>query len=55
MSIHERSLMMAAKAKELQSFFDNQAWIYADKIDEDRVLKARFLLTWKQSVLQKKS
>ena len=48
MSINERAQMMGAKSKELQSFFDNQAWIYADKIDENRVLEARFLLTWKQ-------
>ena len=48
MNIHQRSAMMAAKSKELKSFFENEAWVDTDQIDENRLLKARFVLTWKQ-------
>ena len=48
MSINERSEMMGAKSRELQSFFDNNVWVYTDKVIPERTMKARFVLTWKQ-------
>ena len=48
MGMKERSAMSTAKSDELQSFFDNQVWLHTKTIDEDRTLKARFVLTWKQ-------
>ena len=43
MRINERSEMMGAKYKELQSFFDNSVWIYTDKMIPERTMKARFV------------
>ena len=57
-SINERHLTLAdrltfikAKQKELQSFFDNQAWEFAseDSAPSGRIMTARFLLHWKKN------
>ena len=50
MSLDDRLSFMEAKKKELESFFQNQVWLFddADNAPADRVLKARFILTWKK-------
>ena len=45
MSINERSETMGAKSRELQSFLDNNVWVYTDKVIPERTMKARFVLT----------
>ena len=49
MSLDDRLSFMEAK-KKLESFFQNQVWLFddADNAPADRVLKARFILTWKK-------
>ena len=44
MTPHERAAFKAAKMKELQSFFENDVWAFAEDADPTRSLKARFLL-----------
>ena len=50
MSLDDRLSFMEAKKKELESFFQNQVWLFddADNAPADRVLKARVILTWKK-------
>eukprot|EP00435_Cladocopium_sp_Y103_P067059 s369_g29.t1 len=50
MSLDDRLAFMDAKKKELESFFQNQVWLFddAENAPADRVLKARFILTWKK-------
>ena len=48
MTPSERAQFMAAKRKELQSFFDNRAWKVATHKDPTRTLRARFLLRWRE-------
>ena len=48
LTVDERAKMMAAKVKELKSFFENQVWIFTDNHDPDRTMKARFVLTWRK-------
>ena len=50
MSLADRLSFMEAKKKELESFFENQVWLFDDAANApaDRVLKARFILTWKK-------
>ena len=47
MSLDDRLSFMEAKKKKLESFFQNQVWLFddADNAPADRVLKARFILT----------
>ena len=47
MSLADRLSFMEAKKKELESFFENQVWLFDDAANApaDRVLKARFILT----------
>ena len=49
MSVAEREQMVAAKVKELTSFFDNQVWDFVEvgKVRPERVVTARWVLTWK--------
>ena len=49
MTVEEREKMVAAKVKELTSFFDNQVWDFVEvgKVKPDRVVTARWVLTWK--------
>ena len=49
MTVAEREQMVAAKVKELTSFFDNQVWDFVEvgKIKPERVVTARWVLTWK--------
>eukprot|EP00435_Cladocopium_sp_Y103_P032566 s1782_g8.t1 len=50
MTLDDRLAFMDAKKKELESFFQNQVWLFdnAENAPADRVLKARFILTWKK-------
>ena len=49
MTVEEREKMIAAKVKELSSFFDNQVWDFVEvgKVKPERVVTARWVLTWK--------
>ena len=49
MSLEEKELMIQAKQKELQSFFSNHVWEFAElgKQHRDRMVTARWVLTWK--------
>ena len=49
MTVEEREKMVAAKAKELISFFDNQVWdfVAVGKVKLERLVIARWVLTWK--------
>ena len=50
MNLDDRLAFMEAKQKELESFFQNQVWLFDDdkNAPADRILKARFILTWKK-------
>ena len=49
MTAEERALFVAAKRKELTSFFENNVWVHCSHVDPDRAMKARFLLKWRQT------
>ena len=51
MSVADRLAFLNAKKKELDSFFQNQVWLYdkEDNASPGRVLKAPFILTWKKN------
>jgi len=52
LSLAQREEVIAAKIKELKSFFTNQVWEFAgekDNKDTDRVVTARWVLTWKKT------
>ena len=44
MSLDEKTQFMAAKRKELESFFDNSVWVFTDEHNPERTMKSRFLL-----------
>lgn len=48
LNVEERALFQAAKAKELQSFFEHEVWTFdvEANADSSRTLTARMLLTW---------
>ena len=48
LDVDQRALFQAAKAKELQPFFQNDVWIFDTDANADpsRTLSARMLLTW---------
>ena len=48
MSMADRVSFMEAKKKELDSFFQNDVWIYDDAANapKERILKAHFILKW---------
>eukprot|EP00435_Cladocopium_sp_Y103_P007119 s2224_g2.t1 len=50
MSLADRLSFLEAKKKELESFFQNKVWFFddAENAPAERVLKARFILTWKK-------
>lgn len=51
LTLEQREEVIAAKIKELKSFFTNQVWEFAgekDSKDTDRVVTARWVLTWKK-------
>ena len=52
LTLSQREEVIAAKIKELKSFFTNQVWEFAgneDNKDPDRVVTARWVLTWKKT------
>ena len=51
LTLSQREEVIAAKVKELKSFFTNQVWEFAsddDNRETDRVVTARWVLTWKK-------
>ena len=51
LNVADRLAFLQAKKKELESFFQNQVWVYDDEKNApaDRVLKAHFILNWKKN------
>ena len=51
LSLDDRLTFMEAKKKELESFFNNEVWLFDDASNApvERVLKARFILNWKKN------
>ena len=51
MTLKERQEFIKAKIKELDSFFENDTWDLADAkhTDDQRTMKARFLLKWSKN------
>ena len=53
LTVSERELVVKGKMKELQTFFSNNVWEFAKPGDlnknKDRVITARWVLTWKTS------
>ena len=51
LSLGDRLTFMGAKKKELESFFNNEVWLFDDASNApvERVLKARFILNWKKN------
>ena len=47
MKVDEQAACGASKRKELQSFCDNSVWQFCDEINQQRTLKARFILMWR--------
>ena len=50
MTREERELMIEAKVKELTSYFNNKVWDFVEmsKVRPERVVTARWVLTWKK-------
>ena len=51
LDVDQRALFQAAKVKELQSFFQNDVWVFDtdENSDPSRTLSARMLLTWSKN------
>ncbi|CAJ1372215.1 unnamed protein product [Effrenium voratum] len=51
MTVDQRAQMMEAKKAELENYFRNQVWNFAEVNpgDESRIVSARWVLTWKET------
>ena len=49
LDVDQRALFQAAKAKELQPFFQNDVWIFDTDANPSRTLSACMLLTWSKN------